>query len=280
MTDPTTLAERVTQRLSSGEVELPVLDEVALRVYRESRAGELDAEGICNLMKRDAVLVGDVLRMANSSFFGGLVEVRNLRHAVVRLGTRQLAALALSAATRRLFSASSPPFRRRMRELWRHTAATAAGSGWLAGRAGHRALADEAYVAGLLHDMGKLLLLLAFEGIADADGVPPPDAEMDEVLRTRHTAHGARLLESWDLPQTFPALVRRLEVEPLDASDPVLCIVRLVDRACAREGVSDAPDPEIELEGLAEVAALGLDHGTVAELRRVLREDGGSAPAA
>ena len=280
MTHPTSLAVRAARLISSGEVELPVLDEVALRVYRESLAGALDAEGICRIMKRDAVLVGDVLRTANSSFFGGVVEVRNLQHAVVRLGTRQLAALALSAGTRRLYRASGPPFQRRMRELWRHTSAVAAGSAWLAARAGHRKLADEAFVAGLLHDIGKLLLLRALEELTARDGEPPAETEVDEVLRAEHAAHGARLLERWDLPASFPALVRRLEAEPLDAADPVLCAVRLVDAVCAREGISDVPDPGIELEALAEHRALALPDGALDELVGVLREDFGTPAAA
>ena len=257
-----------------------MLDGVALRVYRESLAGALDAEGICRIMKRDAVLVGDVLRTANSSFFGGVVEVRNLQHAVVRLGTRRLAALAPSAGTRRLYRASGPPFQRRMRELWRHTSAVAAGSAWLAARAGHRELADEAFVAGLLHDIGKLLLLRALEELAARDGEPPAGTEVDEVLRVEHAAHGARLLERWNLPASFPALVRRLEAEPLDAADPVLCTVRLVDAVCAREGISDVPDPGIELEALAERRALALPDGVLDELVDVLRADFGTPATA
>ena len=266
----------MTQRLSSGEVELPVLDEVALRVYREARSGLLDADEICDILKLDAVLVGDVLRMANSSFFGGLVEVRSLQHAVVRLGTRQLAGLALSAGAKRLYGALARAVSRaHAAALASHTSAVSAGAGWLAGRSGHRALADEAFVAGLLHDIGKLLLLRTFEEIGSVDGAPPAEDEMDEVIRAQHAERGAWLLERWGLPEPFPGLVRRLEAEPLDPTDTLLCLVRLVDRACARESISDVPDPGIELEALAENAALGLTAEVREELVRTLREDFG-----
>jgi len=277
MTDRIPLAKRVTQWISSGEVELPVLDEVALRVYRESRAGLLDAEGICDLLKRDPVLVSDVLRLANSSFFGGLVEVRNLRHAVVRLGTRQLAALALSAGCKRLYRSSGEPFRGRLRELWRHTSAAAAAASWLAGRTPHRKLADEAFVAGLLHDIGKLLILRTLEELSERDGAPPTDEQIDEVIGALHCAQGASLLETWNLPELFPELVRQLEAAPPDTTNAVLCIVRLADRVCRREGLGLEPEAELVLEAMVESETLRVEAETLEELVDMLRTNFGAA---
>lgn len=255
---PTALSARVRRCIAEGGIELPVLDAVALRVHREARSGELDAAGICALLERDAVLVGEVLRLANAGYFGGLPEVTSLRHAVVRLGTRQLSNLALSAACKRLHSASTPPFRTRLQLLWRHASAAALGARVLAVRSGHRALADDAFVAGLLHDIGKLLLLRALETLAERDGVVPEADEIELVLDASHRAEGARLLERWDLPAALAELVRRLDDEPFDRSDRLLCIVRLVDRACAREGISDRPDRSLALKALPEREVLGV----------------------
>lgn len=273
MSGPISLAARAERWIESGEIELPVLDDVALRVYRETHSGELDAEAICELLRRDPVLVGDVLRLANSGFFGGLAEVRNLHHAAVRLGTRQLAALALSAGCKRLYSASGPLFRPRLRKLWCHGSATAAGACWLATRLGHRALADDAFVAGLLHDVGKLLLLRALEDLAERDGAHASARGIDEVLDTLHGERGAWLLERWGVPARIADIARHHEDERFDVANTVLCLVRFVDKVCAREGIGERSGPSIDLESLPEGRILGFSGEMDGPLVEVLRRD-------
>ena len=271
MSVPTSLAARVQRCISDGEIEIPVLDAVALRVYREARSGELDAEGICDLLKRDPVLVGEVLRLANSGIFGGLVEVRSLRHAVVRLGTRQLSVLALSAGCKRLYSASGSRFRYRLHKLWRHMSSVGNGAYWLALHSEHRALADDVFVAGLLHDVGKLLVLRALEDMSERDGTNPTEREIDEVLAAVHCAQGAWLLERWGLPEMFLELVYRFEDEPPAVTDIALCLVRYVDRVCALEGIGDEHDPSIELDSLPASALFALSDDARKQLIDVLR---------
>lgn len=269
---PFSYAARVERWIASDEIDLPVLDRIALRVYREARSGELDAGEICDLIEEDPALVADVLRMANSSYFAGLAEVHNLRHAVVRLGTGQLASLALSASCRRLYGASSPAFEHRLRDLWSHSTRVALGARWLAPRSGHGPLADNAFVAGLLHDVGRLLLLRAIEDLGERDQVVPSSADVDAVLEELYCSQGAWLLERWKLPEPLPTLVREFADEPVDEDNALLCIVRLVDHACALDA-----DDELDraqrihrLHRLPENAAVLLSEEVIDELLEVL----------
>jgi len=277
----TSLVSLIDQRLESGKVELPVFDTVALRVHREAREGKLDVNGLCRLLERDPALVGEVMRMANSSFFRGLSEVSSLREAAVRLGTKQIAAITMSIGQKRMYSSSKGPFKARLVRLWQHAAAVSRGSRWVALNTGHRKLADEAFVAGLLHDVGKMSLLRIIEDIAREGTVRLTNDLVNAALEKLSGQHGARLMESWNLPESLQSIALGQTDEELDESNALLCIVRLVDRACALEGISDRPDDSIVLETLPERRALGLSELDIAELRLMLEDmRGGSRQAA
>lgn len=282
MNDKIPLIDLIRTRLEAGDVELPVFDNIAIEIHREARENRLDAEGICKILEKDTTLVSEVLRMANSSFFSGLAEVRSLRDACVRLGVKQIAAIVFSVSAKRLYSASKGPFKSRLLRLWQHATAVSIGARWVATRAGYRNLNDEAFVAGLLHDVGKLSLLRIIEDIAKDTELGLNDTLVDMTLAHLHCEHGARLLEIWNVPTIYRDVVVHLEDDQVGDSQLTLAIVRLVDKACALEGISDLPDPTIALESLPEVALLGISDIDVAELRLLLEDmkSGDSAQAA
>jgi HD-like signal output (HDOD) protein len=284
MNNPVPLIELIQQRLERGDVELPVFDGVAMEVHRETHENRLDADGLCQILEKDATLVTEVLRMANSSFFSGFGEVRSLREAAVRLGVRQIAAIVFSISQKRLYSASGELFRPRLVTLWQHASAVSTGARWTAIRAGYRALADEAFVAGLLHDVGKLSLLRIIEVLIKEDNLEINDVLVDMTLGNLHCSHAADLLAGWNLPESYRDVVKRLEDDVIGESDVVLATVRFVDKVCAVEGISDCPDPTLALETLPELAILGLNEIDVAELRLVIEdingESGGQQQAA
>lgn len=273
MNEHVSLVSMINQRLESGDVELPVFDNIAIRIHREARENKLDADGICNILEEDPILVSEVLRMANSSFFSGLSEVRSLRDAAVRLGVKQVASIVVSVSQKRMYSASKGPFRARLLQLWKHVSAVSLGSRWLANNSGYRNLADEAFVAGLLHDVGKLSLLRIIEELVKTDNtIKLSNQLVDLTLAQLYCEHGARLLEMWNLPSSYKEVVLHQADEEFDESNITLCIVRLVDKACALEGVSDRPDKSIILESAPETRALGLNEIDLAELRIILED--------
>ncbi len=275
------LTDLINSKISSGEVELPVFDDIALQINREVNENRLDAEHICSIIEEDQVLVTDLLRMANSSFFSGLSPVSNLREAAVRLGIRQIASIVFSVSQKRLYSASRGMFKTRLTRLWQHTSAVSVGARWLAANAGYRNLADEAFVAGLLHDIGKLSLLCILEELISSEGLELSDETIDSVLQDMHSEHGAQLLTMWNLPESYKTIVLHLNDAVANPHNPVLCMIRLVDKACILEDINDIPsDEHVELEKMPEVAALSLSDGDLAELRLVLQEVRGERQAA
>jgi len=238
------LIERIQQRLAIGDVELPVFDRVALDMHCEARENRLDAQGICELLEQDPTLVSEVLRMANSSFFSGLSEVRTLRDACVRLGGRQIASIVFSISQKRLYSASAGPFRDRLATLWQHASSVSMAARWLALRARQAKLSDEAFVAGLLHDVGKLSLLRIIEQISRAEGQVPGAQAIDEAIAGLNRQHGAELLQLWNVPQLYSDVQQQLGDVAHADDEPLLIIVRLADRVCLQAGIGGTPPAE------------------------------------
>ncbi len=280
MTSEQSLIHLIEQALEEDKIELPVFDNIAVKIYREARENKLNADGICKILEADPVLVSEVLRMSNSTFFSGLAEVKDLRAAAVRLGVKQLASVVMSVSQKRMYSASKGPFKARMVKLWLHGSAMSMASRWIANRAGYKQLADEAFVAGLLHDVGKLSLLRIIEELHKEHAIPLTNELVDMTLTQLYCAHGAQLAERWELPKSFSYLISHQADEEPDESNVNLMIVRLAEKACALEGISDFPDPTIALEILPETSALGLSDIDIAELRIMLEDVNGSSSKA
>ena len=266
------LIDLINQKLEQDDVELPVFDSVSQDVYNAIQNGSIDASTICEIMQKDPVLVSEVLRLANSSFFSGLAEVSTLQDAVVRLGMKQMSTLVMSISQKRMYSASDGIFKDRMVKLWEHVSAASLSARWISRATGNQKLADEVHVAALLHDVGKLSLLRIIEDLATSEDLPLNDHLVDSTLEKLHATHGAKLLELWGLPQSLCEIVQQQSNADYDQSNVMLSIVRLADKACAKEGLSDRPDPDIDLDSQPESQYLGIDEITLAELRIAIED--------
>lgn len=106
--------------------------------------------------------------------------------------------------------------------------------------------------------------------------MPLTNELVDMTLLQLYCSHGAELAKRWKLPESFVNLILHQADEEPDESNVNLMIVRLAEKACALEGVSDFPDPTIALEILPETTALGLCEIDIAELRIMLEDLKGS----
>ena len=273
MIDQQELETLINARLEAGDVELPVFDDIALRIHREVRENKLDADLICGILEEDLALVAEMLRMANSSFFAGMSPVGSLKEAAVRLGVRQIASIVFSVSQKRLYSASNGLFKSRLTQLWKHTSAVSLGARWLAANSGYRSLADEAFVSGLLHDIGKLSLLCILEDLIEKETLELSDEVVDATLLSMYCQHGEQLLDSGNLPEEYKIIVREQNSEDFDPSNTVLATVRLVDKACVVAGLSDMDYAEdFDVPAMKEVQMLSLTDEDLSELNLILED--------
>lgn len=264
----------IQQHIGDEKTILPVFNVTAKSILEKIDTKEPDLEGIEKLISRDPSLTAQVLRSANSSFYKGLLEVATIRNAVIRLGTGEISNIVLRLLQPETLAIEDPFSRELMAKLWQHAIGCAIGSHWLAKEYGFETLAQEAFIAGLLHDIGKLLLIAVVENLrrSGRDDLRPSNLVLNEVMEAFHAEHGYLLLKSWDLPESYCRVVREHHAEEVNPNDTLLIIVRLINLVCNKLGIGIIEDPTIILAATQEASMLGLSEIFLARLEITLED--------
>lgn len=267
------LLEIVQQRLDSDSVRLPVLHPIAHDLQRLMSGDDYEIEQVTDIIAQDQALASQILRVANSAFFSGLRKVSTIHDAIVRLGAKYVSTMVMLVTQENNFQSKNGTIDAIMKTLWKHSLSCAAGTKWLAEKVGYPDLAAEALLSGLMHDIGKLFLLNVLEDLDSSEiNIRLPESVIAEVLDSLHAEQGYRLLKKWNLPEKYCVVARDHHLEDCDSRDPLLNMVRIVDAACRRIGVSLDSDPEIVLLALPEVLDLGVSEVVLAELEIMLED--------
>jgi HD-like signal output (HDOD) protein len=261
--------------INSGEVSLPVFNPTAIRVQQELIKKEPDSRVIEQLITGDQSLSSQVLRMANSAFYRGLTKIMTVKAAIVRLGMREIGRIVLLSASQNQFRSSDPAINGIMKKLWQHSAGCALAANWLAKRCKFADLSSQAFFAGLLHDVGKLFVLMVIEQVKKKNKkIAMTDALLLEAIDTLHSRQGYILMQKWHMPDQYCLIVRDHHEPEVDAKDYLLLIVRLADLACRKLGIALSPEPSINLAATVEAGVFGLTEVDLAELEVMLEDTG------
>ncbi|HYY89006.1 MAG TPA: HDOD domain-containing protein, partial [Chloroflexota bacterium] len=194
------------ERLVGAAPELEALPLVAHRVLSLLRDERTTISTLTSLLETDQALAAAVLRHANSAAAMPNRRIGSLREGIARIGQRALWALVVQTCAGPMLDRGLPPYALSRRTAWRHAATASAAARQLAQQLGVGNL-DEVGVAGLLHDVGKMVLTsvvpeLIAEAVSLARGqrLPVWQAER-QVLGYDHGAVGAALLRSWGFPE-------------------------------------------------------------------------------
>lgn len=200
------IAATVLAQAAAGIGDLPMLPEISQQILTLLKDPEFGMADLANLIRRDSVLSLAVMKQANSAAFGGLNEIKDLNGACARLGMKNVAHIVQLTANRNLFITGNTALKSGMERLWRHSVATAQCANDIA-RASLSPEQDVIFLAGLVHDVGKVLL---FE-MASSPRHPVvrqlqgnPDL-LREVMENLHGLLGLLICQTWKLPPVFRA---------------------------------------------------------------------------
>lgn len=179
--------------LKSNQLELPVLPQVAVKVSKIVDDPAARAKDLAQVIGADPALSARILQVANSPLVRGSHKIDNLQAALTRMGNTMVRNIVTTFMVRQLFRTENPLLQQRMTELWNHCAHVAAISHVLAT---HFSIlkADEAMLAGVLHDIGKLPILAKARKLPHLKENEKP---LDKVLERLHPALGKAILAAW-----------------------------------------------------------------------------------
>ncbi len=187
----------VQEELDANRLVLPTLPDVALKVRDAVAKGDATSQELADMIVTDAALSARLIQVANSPLYRGAVEVNNIQMAVTRLGSTTIRTLITSLVMQQMFTPSTDLLEQYFRETWEQGVNVSAISRALASFVPHLN-PDEAMLAGLIHQIGKLPILILVEDIPEFRDSP---TRLNKLLDKAHPAIGKLIMENWDFPE-------------------------------------------------------------------------------
>lgn len=258
------------------------LPAASLQVLNAITNPDLSLGELSRLVAQDAAMAAAILKVANSAAYAAAQEIQTLRDAVTRLGLTEVGRVAGTVAARSLFQpkvrSEFASFSSRWSELFAESVASARAAAWQAMKV-KGARSDHAFVAGMLHDLGRTVGLRSIAAVILGERNEPQlevtDSRVDRVLEAIHVEVGGEVHAEWRLPR-FPTLVAMRHHElglPTDNEFVDLHVVRLTSALVQFRRHATWRGVEIREEINESAKALGVDAYGLRSLDTQIRDE-------
>ena len=274
-TDPA--QDQIVQAAIQEISHIATLPEVTLKIIRLVEDPDSTAQDLNNVITNDPALGARILKVVNSAFYGLPGQIGSINRAIVLLGLNAVKNSAIAARLAKLFRGGQicPSFN--ARDLWHHSIAVATATRLLADKAG-LGLPDEAFLAGLIHDIGVMVEMQSrrakfVEAIEkmEAEGITLREAEL-QVVGATHEQFGAALCKTWKFHASF-VYVTGFHHHPMELNEQnrtLTALVHVVETVAARFEVDYSKDVEIEQASNEVLTFLNLTEEQIAEVAEAL----------
>ena len=259
------------------------MPQVLVQLLDSCQDPEVNIQAIAKIVDKDAALCAKVLQLVNSAFIGARTAIRNIDQAVVYLGLDTVRNLAISVSVQQVFRRVETNGLLSMDRFWHHSYTNALIAQNIA-KTVHYPDHSEAYLTGLLHDIGKLLLWMAFPGSYAPlllKGVRCHNARLafleEEKLHVNHCQAGAWLCQEWRLPTVIGDAIRfhHHGIDEVRQSLPLTKIVYLADLLSHDEpDTAECVEAADKLFGLPPKAVAALVEGIDEQIEELAQQLG------
>ncbi|QEP44140.1 HDOD domain-containing protein [Ectothiorhodospiraceae bacterium BW-2] len=278
------LVATIRRDFEANRLRIPSLPDIALRVRQAIEQENHSARHIAEIIQFDPAIAARVIQLANSVLFRGSRKIENTLEAVARIGLNTVRDLTISLSMQQVMESSNEQITLKMRQLWQHSVYVAAISRVL-GRIGPELEPDRALLAGLLHDIGAIPVLIYAESSPELIYQPSLLEQLIEKLRGRL---GVMLLRRWEFADSIaiiPMEVDRWQRNPRAMPDyaDVVLLANIFANFGRSKRYSGPPLHTLPAFNKFPLGALGAEGGVEIleeakdEIKAVLRVLGGSS---
>jgi putative nucleotidyltransferase with HDIG domain len=266
------------KRITESIISLPTLPTVVSKMIQLVDNPKTSASSLARLIYTDQALTARILKLANSAYYGFPREISTVNMAIVVLGFNTVKEMGLSLSVFEFFKDGSSDSAFDISRFWQHSIGCGSAARMLARRLNYH-LTGEAFVAGLLHDIGKVILrqYLPKEFLSIIDRVSRNNSDLDQaeldVVGTSHAQVGAWLAEKWNLPRIIVDGIA-FHHEPWEAREDkiIVAIVNVANYLCHLSQIGNSGrltprKPDERTWDIFRRAALALDEPDLAGLQ-------------
>jgi putative nucleotidyltransferase with HDIG domain len=265
----------LAKKVQEATGDLPAMPHVAAQALQILSSETSTANDLNRIISQDAALAGRVLRVSNCSFYARNGAVKTLTQAIVTVGFNQVRTILLTAALRNLY----PKFGRNEQLLWEHSVGCGLTARVIAKRT-RSVNPDQAFLVGLLHDIGKTALLLKLPDrmnpVIDQlfRGTPISSRDLEEeVFGFDHAVVGQLLARKWKFGEDIEEAIGQHHFPEEAVVAPKLShVVSLADAFCHVLGYGPVRKPDFNLAAHSSCPHLMLESEAIEELRHEVEE--------
>jgi putative nucleotidyltransferase with HDIG domain len=245
--------ERITSHIDVDSI--PTLPAIAMEAIRLMEGEHSSFDSIADLLKNDQVLAGRILHYANSAFVGSRAKISTISRAISLLGFNTVRSIILSVSVFELFSGKLAERKTNLVNFWLHSIGVAVTAEALAIKLGFPN-PEEAYLAGLVHDIGKLVCYLHFPqefedvchelektGDYSVKGALPLDVE-NNIMGTNHADVGKTVASQWMFPEALANAIWMHHQPVFESITPeegnLYQLVRFADVLCVAHNIGSS----------------------------------------
>ena len=188
------LTIQLFQDITSGNINLPSMPDVAQRIQQAFTQSHINVEAIAKIIQSDPAITAKLIMIANSALYQGAAQIDTLQQAIVRIGLEATRKQVIIYVVKELFDSSSAQIKSKMQRLWIHSRRVAAFSRVLAKQC-KTVDPEQAQLAGLVHDLGEIAIL---QHVADNPELYQDEDKLMHAIRNLRPQITSMLLHKWN----------------------------------------------------------------------------------
>lgn len=255
----------------AGEIDLPVLPQVIQDIQNEMKKPNSGVEELARLIEKDAVISMKLIATANSPMYRGTEKIQSVSAAIPRLGVKETQSIVSAIASKSLYDTKNKTCKELMERIWRHSLACAYSAKVVSEKWG---LGDKEklFIMGLLHDIGKVLLLKTV-GLK-ANGAESFDrGELIDSIQDVHTSFGAALLDAWGFDREFADMASLHDWEKYESDTPKeILIINLANNLARYMEYSIFDNDEIDLSTIESAKLLKIETDSLIKITEDIKD--------
>jgi HD-GYP domain-containing protein (c-di-GMP phosphodiesterase class II) len=260
----------ILQKFSAGKIVPPAMPQVVFELRHMIKRQSSSVKDVSDVLEKDPVISLRLISVAKSPVYKGYGDVKSVQVAIPRLGFKETLSIVMAISSKSLYEVKQPQFRVALDKMWGHSLACAYASKLIAQSL---ALGDPEtiFLMGLIHDVGKVILLRAFAEIPQEKSIDFATAMT--AIQEAHQSIGNMLIKRWGFGDEFSRVVSLHEgVNFSSQTNKEILVVHLANMLTRKMGLSSFEWDGKDLVEVSSAQLLGLSSDAIGQVEEKVKE--------